>query len=576
MKNMKRAIALIAIVLTVVSCGKERTREEKVSAMISKVDSPFFVGSMNLQTLMDKSEIMKEGTIPFTYYQVISFFLDVELTGIDYTTKMQVIASKGGSFTPDFRGIFKVNDLEKFKGLLETEANAEVKEKDVMNYIIKESEHYCIVWNEDVAMISSVPLNLMAMFSGKSGNEGEKMIDKNIEIIKAGTEGEIDEEWKTFLTNDSDIALHYDGEGFFDYMTMMSMDEDEELEKMRELNEGISMNMYINFNEGNTDFEIVTDLSEELKKKWSFLGEEGASEKMLSYGKSENPVLTGSYKFGVEGALTYIEGMFSEEYEDMERDVEKVGLSIEDLRNSSSGEFVYMIDDVKQVSRTIDFGYGDPFEVKSTEPVFGIALGLKDNSYMNSKMQEMMMAQSLGEGDAKMPEIKVWENGVVQMNEALIFLGEDVLFATNDTAWVNLIAAGNGKKVNNPNGIVNVNPIGMYVQFTKLSGLNELKDQREMISLMKDLSISMNLDGGSIKLNFNDNKQNSLKILTVAVGQILADFEIMSNPDMEAELEEAVKQTEEAFGELEEDLNIEENLNELEDVINDAFDDLNK
>ncbi|MEO9533130.1 MAG: hypothetical protein ABJG68_09350 [Crocinitomicaceae bacterium] len=575
MKNLRRAFALALIAIVVVSCGKERTREEKVSAMIQQVDSPFFVASMNLQTLMDKSEVMKEGTIPFTYYQVISFFLDVELTGIDYGTDVQVIVGEGESFTPNFYGIFKVNDQEKFKGLLETEANAEVKEKDGMNYAIKDSEHYCLVWNDDMAMISSIPINLAAMFTGKGGKEGEKMVDKNIAIINAATEGEIDEDWKTFLTKDADIAMHYDGEGFYDYMTMMSMGEEEELEKMKELNEGISMDMFINFNNGSADFEIISDLSDELREQWAFLGEEGASDKMLTYGKSENPILSGSYKFGVEGALNYVENMFSEEYENMEEDAEKVGLSIEDLRNSTSGEFVYMIDEVKQVSRTVDFGYGDPFEVKSTEPIFGFALGLKDNSYIKSKMEEMMIAQSTDGAEAEgMPEIKVWENGVVQIDEALIYLGEDIMFASNDTAWVNLIAAGQGVKINNPNGVINVNPIGMYVQFAKLANVGELQDQSEMIALFKDLTLSMNLDGGSIHLNFNETDQNSLKLITVAVGEVMADFEKMSNPDMEAELEEAVKQTEDAFGELEEDL--EEGLNELGDELEDAFDELNK
>jgi hypothetical protein len=575
MKNLKRALALILPVIIIVSCGTERTREEKVSAMIKNIDSPFFVASLNPQTIMDKSDVMTEGTIPFTYYQMTSFFLDVELTGIDYSTDIQLIVGKGESFAPNIYGIYKINDLDKFKGLVETEANAEVKQKDGMNYAIKESEHYCLVWNDDIGMVSTIPLNLAAMFTGKSGKEGEKMVDKNIAIIKAATEGEVDEDWKTFLTKEADIAMHYDGEGFYDYMSMMSLDSDEELEKMKELNEGISMDMFVSFNNGSADFEIVTDLSNELKEQWAFLGDQGVSDEILSYSKSKNPIMSGAFSFGVEGALTYVEGMFPDDYSGMEREVEKLGLSMKDLKNSTSGEFVYMIDEVKQVTRTIDFGYGDPFEVKSTEPVFGFALGLKDNSYIKSKMEEMMMAQGTADGEMlELPEIKIWENGVVQIDDALIYLGEDVLFATNDTAWVNLIAAGQGLKVNNPNGVVNVNPVGMYLEFAKLNDIKELEGQGEMIAMFKDMTVSMSLDGGSIHLNFKDDKQNALKLLTVAVGEVMADFEKMSNPSLEAELEEAVKQTEDAFGELEEELG--EGLKELGDEIENAFDELNK
>ena len=235
MKRFGKLLIVSVLSVLLVGCGKDRTREEKVSAMIDQVNSPFLIVNVNLQNLMDKSEVMKEGTLPFTYYQVISFFLAAELTGIDYDTDAQLVVSEGKAFLPNFYGIFKIKDEKLFKTLLEEEANATIQEKDGMQYAIKESEQYCLVWNDEFAVISNIPIDFASLLSGGSGKEGQKMVDKNIEMIKSAKKGELNTDYVDFLSKDADLAMLYDGKGVYSYMSAMSMEDNEALEQMKVL-----------------------------------------------------------------------------------------------------------------------------------------------------------------------------------------------------------------------------------------------------------------------------------------------------------------------------------------------------
>ena len=572
MKNFGKLLVASMLTIVLVGCGAGRTREEKVSAMMNKIDEPFFVVSTNLQNLMDKSAVMEEGTIPFTYYQVLTFFLAVELTGIDYSTDVQLVVGEGESFVPNFYGIFKVKNEELFTGLLETEANAEIVEKDGMHYAIKDKEGYCIVWNEEFAIISSIPMDFAAMLSGNGGKQGQKMIDKNIEVIKAAEEGEIDAVWVDFLLKDSDISMRYDGAGFFNYMKLMSMDDDEELNKMKDLYEGMNYDFFIDFNNGSVDFEMIADLSDELKKKLDFMGKKGVDKSLFNYGKSKNPLLTGSYKVTIPGLLDYIEGVSEDDYKGMTEELEAIGLAIEDMEGALSGELVYMIDDVVEREETIDFGYGDPITVSNPEPNFAIVLGVSDRAYIENTMKILMAPPAEGEEvDADVPEFKVLANGVINVDKGYIFLGKDVLFVTNDSVWANKVAIGSTVTINNPKGILNDKPVGLFADLGKVANLKSLAEGKKYLDLLASFSASANLEGGTMQLKLTDDSQNSLKLITKTIGEIMAEFEKESNPDIEAELDEAVNQTESGFDKLNEN-----DKEVIEKVVEDAFDNLNK
>ena len=135
--------------------------------MITKVESPILIMSMTPQNILDKSGI-RDGVLPVTYDMLLTFFIDETVTGIDYSVKSQIVVGKGESFQPSVYAIFKLKDEKKFIELLETEANATVVEKEGMKTAIKESDSYAVVWNEDFAIMSTIPIDIMAMLSGSS------------------------------------------------------------------------------------------------------------------------------------------------------------------------------------------------------------------------------------------------------------------------------------------------------------------------------------------------------------------------------------------------------------------------
>lgn len=581
MKVFYKILMVSVLGLVVLSCSKDRTREQKVSAMISEIDSPFLVGSMNLQNLMDKSEVMEEGTLPFTYYQVISFFLAVELTGIDYNTDAQFVMGKGESFLPQFYGIFKVDKDELFTTLLEVEANAEIKEKEGYKYAIKDKESYCLAWNEEFAVISNIPMDFAALLSGK-GKGGEKQIDKNIAIIKASEDGEINEDYVAFLEKDADVAMMYDGRPFYQYMKSMSMEESEDLEKMKDIYEGMKYEMYLNFTKGNVEMELIADLDTELKDKLNFIGDKGVSAKLFKYGKNKNPLLAGGYKVDIAGFLDYFKSISKEDYDKMTEDVTEAGLEIEDIKDAFSGEMVYMVDEVVEKEVVYDFGYDEPIKMKETEASFGVVIGLANKAIIEDKMKEIMMMQPTGNemvstdqdpgfDMADMPTMEIMPNGVVKTGEAYIFLGKDVLFMSNDSAWTNLIAAGNGIKINNPNGILNDKAMGMFADLSKLSPIGGMdEEQAEMLAMFSSFSGSVNLDGGKFTIEMTDDSENSLKMITMVVGAALAEIEKSMDPELEAELEEAIEDGEDAFDMLDEELK-DVDLEEVEEKVKESL-----
>ena len=114
MKKISILLALSLLVAISTACKTEQTRQEKVSVIINKIDSPFFIATLTPQNIIDKSGAT-DGVLPFTYETLVGFFMLEEETGIDNNTQVQLIAGKGsGIGVPNMYAIFKVSDQVKF------------------------------------------------------------------------------------------------------------------------------------------------------------------------------------------------------------------------------------------------------------------------------------------------------------------------------------------------------------------------------------------------------------------------------------------------------------------------------
>lgn len=493
---------------------------------------------------MDKSGIL-DGVLPFTYELILSFFIDESVTGIDYSVKTQLVVGKGESFQPSMYAIFKVKDEKKFIELIEKEANATIVEKEGMKTAIKESDGYALVWNEEFAVMSNIPIDIFAMLSGKGGAGGDKTVNKLIELIKSADEAEVNTTYADFLKKDADLSIHYDGKGMFAYMKDMMGENSQDIDKMRDMYEGMVSDMFINFKEGRIDIEMINHFSDKLKEQLSFIKENGIDDKLLSYGNSANPLMTGGYNVDFTKFFEYLESQMTEEvYAEFEGGLTEMGLTVEDAKKSLTGGFVYIIDGIVEVEEIMDFGYGEPYTYTTTMPVFGVAMGVADASALKA-----ILADSL-----KMP------NGIYNMGDAFVYLDGDVLFATNDSAWANKVVNKQTVSIANSKETMAANPLAIFMDFSAIAALKSAEDGKEILSMLSEFSGGANIDGGSFSLKLNDSSKNSLRILTEAIASILDRMEKESNKELEAELEEIVNENAEG---LEDEL--QEGLDELEE-----------
>ncbi len=529
MKNNKRlnaVIVFIAFLGVLSSCSADRTREDKVAAIINKVDSPFLIVNTSPKKLIEKSGAM-DGALPFTQTMLVGFFIDESVTGVDYDTDIQLIVGKGQSFSPDFYGIFKLKNEESFKNLLTEEANADVLEKDGFKYVIKEEDMYVMVWNEEFVIASNIVMDLASLMGGGSGgNQGMKAVDKCIALITAADEGEINEDYKKFLENESDVAVSFMGKGFYNYMLEMSMGENEELAKQKETFEGLNLELFLNFEDGAINLQALSSLSDKLKEELNFYKESAIKSSFFAYGNSVNPIMTMGLNLDMSKALTYVEDQDGGK-ENLERELEGFGLTIADAKKGLSGEVFIVVDGVNIVQEVIDYGYGETYTMNQPTPVFAMMAGISDAGVIAKLMAS---ADSLGQG-------------LVKKGDAFMLVKDNMLFTTNDSLWALKVMNGTTSQITDKGGVYKSTPFGMYVDGANLSKISGVDELQIVTALLKEVRFSGNIEELNLAILFNDKSKNALRILTEAIAKFTEEPVTEEDLVLEEELEEAAEES---------------------------------
>jgi hypothetical protein len=216
--------------------------------------------------------------------------------------------------------------------------------------------------------------------------------------------------------------------------------------------------------------------------------------------------------------------MEEDAYKEMEEDMLTMGLTVEEFKSCMSGELIYLIDRVVSVEETVDYGYGEPYTYTSQTPMFALVAGVANPSVI-----QKLLADSL-----KMP------NGAYHMGDAYVVLDGDVLFASNDSAWAGKVIAKSTTTVTKGTDLIAANPFAMFVDFTSLAQMEDMKDAAAFLSIFTEFSGGAKLEGGTFTLKLKDASQNSLRVITQAVADELSRQEKEMNAEMDAELENAV------------------------------------
>lgn len=525
-KILKRLGLMLCVAIVLVSCSADRSREEKIAAMINEVDSPFLIANTVPKNLIEKSGALA-GALPFTYEMLINFFIDENVTGIDYDTDIQLVVAKGSSFLPSFYGVFKLKNEAVFIELLEKEANAEVKQKDGFKYIIKASDLYVIVWNEEFAVASNISVDFTDMFSGGGSKQGDKAVNKAIEMIKAGKKGDINETYASFLKNEADISMYFEGKGFYAYLNDMAMGNESELAESKELIEGFNCELQLNFKEGSIDLGFITHIADNVKGRFAFFNTGAVSEKLLNFGSTEGPLASAQYNANIKQYLDFAkEQMKDGEYKKIEDDLDRFGLTVEDIKKAMTGEFVFMLNRVDMREEIVDYGYGEPYTRQVPEPVFGIVAGISSKAIVEKALNESTIFGK-----------DLYKNG-----DAFMYLSDDFLFASGDSLWTIQISEGKGVKIKDDQQVLTAKAFGLFVDFIKIATMEQAQEKqvKVFVDMLEAGTISGNMEEMTIRILFKDKSKNALRIITETVSNLGNSMNQGDQVELENELEEAV------------------------------------
>ena len=522
MTNFKIILTIALINLLLISCNTERTRQDKVAAMISSIDSPFLIATLTPQNLIEKSGI-EDGVLSYTEQTLVSFFISSENTGIDNTEQVQLIAGKGTGMTPDVYSIFKLSNAKKFEALIKKELNETIHEKDGYKYFVYDN-YYVIAWQGEFAVGCNTALDFAAMLSGKSSSNS-KTINKCISLLKAGDEGDLNADYNSFLSNDNDISTYFNAKNTFAYLKKMKLVNAKDLKKYEEKYGNTTHESAINFEKGQITFNQDFILTDFLKEELGFIEDKGIDSDLFKYGNSKTPMLSYSLNVNSAKALDYFKKEMNErEFNQMTQELNKIGLTADQLAESFSGQLLIMIDGINTKTELVDFGYGESFETKSNEPVMGAVFGIKDNSIFN-----------------KLPEgVTVSQNGFMAFEDELFgCLTEDVFFISNDSNWVTKVMLGNTVDIEEKEELTD-NPYGFYATNDTKKNKQLLEGDMKIVALFTKAYGFANLDNSKFTIELKNTSENALKVISKFLSKMGHEIELNMNNGMEEMLDEEI------------------------------------
>jgi hypothetical protein len=555
MNNFKTLVAILLVNLLLIGCNTERSRQDKVSTMISSINSPFLIATLTPQNLIDKSGV-ENGVLSFAEQTLVSFFIASENTGFDNNEQVQFIAAKGSGVTPDVYSIFKLNNANKYESLIKKELGAEVKEKDGIKYFVYDN-YYVIAWQGEFGVGCNTVIDFKSMFSGK-GSSNTKTINKCIALLKTANEGELNTDYNTFLSKDNDISTYFNAKNTFAYLKSMSVLDAKDIKKYEEKYGTVTHESAINFEKGKITFDqdfILTDL---LKEELGFIEDKGVNSDLFKYGKSKTPMVSYSINVNSNKALDYLKSEMSQrELDQMTNELNKTGLTIEELAESFSGQVVIMIDGFDTKVELVDYGYGEPFETKTNEPIMGAVFGIKNKSMFSKLPKDVVVSQ----------------NGLMSFEDDMFgCLTDDVFFVSNDKNWVIKVLNGESIEIDEREELTD-NPYGFYA-------INDLEKNKQLLD--GDMKIAAlftkaygfaNLDNSKFTIELKNTNDNALRVISKYLSEIDYNNESNGSLDMVEMLDdEILEDVEDAMEDVEKAL---ENV-DVNALMNDILKEANK
>ncbi len=517
-KNKWSKLGVITILMGTmlfVSCKENLNHKDRVAAIIGKLDSPFLMGTFVPENLIDKAGL-KEGALPFVQQTVASFFMKEEKTGINNKEQVQFVMAKGEGSFPQAYVFIPLKNAEKFKKLVQTELSAEVQEKDGAYYFRKDADNYLVVWKEDLAIVSNIPISLENILSS-GGISSKKAALSIVNLMNQAATSDIAPTYRSFMDKTGDIQMYMHGQNAYNMVKEIRFFPSKYKRQLKTLLLGSTVESEMNFENGAITLKSNHLLSDSLNAYLEVLKDGGISNDILAFGFTDNPIMAFSMNMNPTKILKLMDETDMQDYTvNMSEKLKNNGISKEDIAAFSTGEVLFILDGYKKIEQSENLKNMQDLKVN-----FAMVYGVKDTAVARMVMQKMLADSSMTDKD-----------------EIFMTIKNNYLISSNSKTWIEKINNNEGVSLKNLKTELTVHPIGMYINSVLLGKFPQEKELDKAMRNVSKVIFDFNKNSSNLTIKMKDENKNALRIIVEKVVEEMLKAELNSNSDVQAIIEQ--------------------------------------
>lgn len=483
-------LTIISLSLLITSCKNGSSLKE--DAIINIPANSSSVSAINIKRLMDKADF--ESMQKMSFYQdfikdasqgnpgVEAVLKDPYASGVNLDANVYLVQDVD-IMNPEsaFTGVVaSLSDKAAFKKLLTSDGNHDIKSAESYEYITADRKTI-VAWNDDIAVMGTSQgygADLKAGVESIFNTTKETSIVSNEDLKKCFSEKADITSW--FCSNK--MAEAAKGKmGMAGFIITPAM-----------LTENYA-HSYFNFEKGAIVSESNYDLNEKLSDEFRHVFKDKVKTNFSKYVPADDLIFAFTGALDMKGINMILTNKSMTGMADMS--MKEYGLTTEDLAKTIDGDFLV-------TSHT---------NAESKNPNMLMAVKINDMDGFQKIIdlgKDYDMIESAGDGVYKMAGLMGSSDDM-----PLLYVTDGMLFIGDAKITIPALQSGaygsNGlvsKKIKN---IFSKNVIGGYIDFSNIG--NYLDGIGIDFNAMKDATMELNRDNGTMRLNMTDKKKNALK-----------------------------------------------------------------
>ncbi len=534
MKNTFKILTttLVVCLLILSSCGSDAEDKEanlKNSTrfnMISAVDNLAVVGSVDLITMIEKSDFEHNKDVPFEVLAGFKMFvkgnIDAELTGLELKGNNHFAVSMKEEEPEYVMFTAKVTNKEKIK---QTLTNLKLSKGEYTKEEIEGKEYEFISEKNVTAMWDDKDFIVVA-----SQKEETKKIAQKL-LLARYIDAQENQNLDTYLKRVDDMNIFVNLESI-----MKSAKNTKEGKQISgEVLEMFNDAYYVgtgNFNAGEIVFDMNVYADKVKNSEYNALSKEVVSKTVFNYLSNDKLLAFGVASLDMSAIFNAMNLVPENEFN--MSDIEKVtGMSQTELKELLTGDFSVSIMDIKsqEVTSTYDaysedddFFEEETYTYQQTMPLVVFTVGIKDSSKIGSLLR---MSGEL-----------IFENGVCKLEkDAYLTMNEEKLILSTDLETATFFAKGNKfKAFSLPSstqmekpvyGFYNTDVTQMPKGVLKLAETEEGQMALEFSNLFESVDFNGDFERMAFTVKLKNKSDNALKVITDFVLSVTKNKQFM-------------------------------------------------